>query len=74
MNQRILTSSIVPNTDYSWAPPLVEQPIGEGRRLRVATIGAGFSGINVAINLRETVPNVDLVVYDRADDVGGVCA
>lgn len=62
-----------PRVDYSWAPPLVEHPLGEGRRLRVVGIGAGFSGINLALHLRENVRSVDVTIYDLASDVGGVC-
>lgn len=55
------------------APPLVEHAIGDGRRLRVVCIGAGFSGIGAAIYLPQHVDNLDLQLYERAEDVGGVC-
>ncbi|GMK57245.1 hypothetical protein CspeluHIS016_0400790 [Cutaneotrichosporon spelunceum] len=54
------------------APPLLEKPIGSGRALRVVCIGAGFSGIHAAIYLPQHVGNLDLQIYERADDVGGV--
>ncbi|BEJ12738.1 hypothetical protein CspHIS471_0211980 [Cutaneotrichosporon sp. HIS471] len=54
------------------APALIERPVGEGRRLRVICIGAGFSGIGAAIYLPQHVPNLDLQLYERAEDVGGV--
>jgi len=56
------------------APPLVDHALGEGRRLRVVVIGAGFSGIGAAIYLPMHVDNLELQVYERAADVGGVCA
>lgn len=55
------------------APPLLERPIGAGRPLRVVCIGAGFSGIHAAIYLPQHVPGLELQIYERADDVGGVC-
>jgi hypothetical protein len=41
------------------------------RRLRVAVIGAGFSGIDAAIRVSERLRNIDLVVYEKNADVGG---
>ncbi|KLT44182.1 FAD/NAD(P)-binding domain-containing protein [Cutaneotrichosporon oleaginosum] len=54
------------------AAPLLQQPINAGRKLRVVCIGAGFSGIHASVYLPQHVPNLELQVYDRADDVGGV--
>ncbi|KAG7423143.1 FAD-binding monooxygenase moxY [Fusarium oxysporum f. sp. raphani] len=34
-------------------------------------IGAGFSGILTAIRFPQRIPNVDLVIYDKNDDIGG---
>jgi cation diffusion facilitator CzcD-associated flavoprotein CzcO len=42
----------------------------EGRPLRIAVIGAGMAGILSAIKLREA-GFTDLVVYEKADRVGG---
>lgn len=55
------------------APPLVEKAIGEGRPVRVVSIGAGFSGIGACIYLPQHVDNLELQVYERAEDIGGVC-
>ncbi|BEI89118.1 uncharacterized protein CcaverHIS019_0204800 [Cutaneotrichosporon cavernicola] len=54
------------------APPLLEKPINAGRKLRVVCVGAGFSGIHAAVYLPQHVPNLELQIYERSDDVGGV--
>lgn len=55
------------------AAPLVEKAIGDGRPVRVVAIGAGFSGIGACIYLPQHIKNLDLQVYERATDIGGVC-
>lgn len=42
------------------------------RPLRVAMVGAGFSGICAAIRIPEKLRNVDLTVYEKNEEVGGV--
>ncbi|KAL2165938.1 hypothetical protein VTG60DRAFT_3580 [Thermothelomyces hinnuleus] len=42
------------------------------RRLRVIVVGAGFSGILAAIRIPERLRNVELVVYEKSERVGGV--
>jgi cation diffusion facilitator CzcD-associated flavoprotein CzcO len=37
----------------------------------VVIIGAGFSGINLACQLRRKLNFTDYVIYDRAPDFGG---
>ena len=41
--------------------------------MKVIIIGAGFSGMCAAITLQEMCRNLDVVIYDKATDVGGVC-
>lgn len=52
-------------------PPLEleERPIDDVRRLRVAVVGAGVSGITAGILFPVKVPKVDLVIYERESDV-----
>ncbi|MBS0164434.1 MAG: NAD(P)-binding protein [Nitrospira sp.] len=52
---------------------MVEHGIGDGRRVRIVCVGAGFSGIAVGIQVRDKLPNADIQIYDKATDVGGVC-
>ncbi|KAL2182866.1 FAD/NAD(P)-binding domain-containing protein [Thermothelomyces heterothallicus CBS 203.75] len=42
------------------------------RPLRVIVVGAGFSGILAAIRIPERLRNVELVVYEKSERVGGV--
>lgn len=48
-----------------------ERSIDEDRPLRVIVIGSGISGIMASVRLRQRVPNLDLCVYERNEDVGG---
>ncbi|KAF2644630.1 FAD/NAD(P)-binding domain-containing protein [Massarina eburnea CBS 473.64] len=55
-------------------PPLEieEHPIDDVRPLRVVVVGAGISGITSAVFLPVKVPKVELVIYERESDIGGV--
>lgn len=61
--------------DYNvaeFAHPLIsERSLDEPRRLKVIYIGAGVSGIDAAIQFPKHVPNIDLTVYEKNEDVGG---
>lgn len=48
-----------------------ERSIDEARPLRVVVIGSGISGIMTSVRFRQRIPNVDLCVYERNEDVGG---
>ncbi|KAF4773605.1 hypothetical protein HER10_EVM0002339 [Colletotrichum scovillei] len=49
-----------------------EHPIDEHQSVRAIVVGAGISGITAAILLPAKVPNLDLVIYERNNDLGGV--
>ncbi len=51
-------------------PAAVEAPAGHPRTVRVAIIGTGFAGLGMAISLLRRGED-DLVLLERADDVGG---
>jgi ribulose 1,5-bisphosphate synthetase/thiazole synthase len=51
---------------------LKEAPVENLRPLKVIVVGAGFSGILMAIRIPERLRNVELVVYEKNDGVGGV--
>lgn len=51
---------------------LKDVPIENQRPMRVVVIGAGFAGILAAIRIPERLRNVELVVYEKNDGVGGV--
>lgn len=48
-----------------------EHPLGEPRKLRIITLGAGASGLNVAYQIERRMQNVDFQIYEKNPDVGG---
>ncbi|KAK1777332.1 hypothetical protein QBC45DRAFT_417018 [Copromyces sp. CBS 386.78] len=48
-----------------------DTPVENLRPLRVVVIGAGYSGIGAAIRLPEKLRNVELVVYEKYEGIGG---
>jgi cation diffusion facilitator CzcD-associated flavoprotein CzcO len=54
------------------APYVVkEEPLGTARQVRIITIGAGASGLNVIHTLRKQLTNYEHVVYEKNPEVGG---
>jgi cation diffusion facilitator CzcD-associated flavoprotein CzcO len=51
------------------APPSI--PLGARRRLRVACMGAGFSGVYMSILAEKVLHEIDLVIYEKNSDLGG---
>ncbi|GAA5991263.1 hypothetical protein JCM11641_000404, partial [Rhodosporidiobolus odoratus] len=51
---------------------LEDHPLGRnGKKLKVAMIGAGFAGIIAAIRIDQRLPNVELDVFEKNYTVGG---
>lgn len=50
---------------------VTEHPLGTLRKLRVVTIGAGASGLNMAHQIELHMENVEHVIYEKNADVGG---
>ncbi|KAL5040848.1 hypothetical protein BDW71DRAFT_201844 [Aspergillus fruticulosus] len=52
---------------------VVEQPIRTRRHIRVACMGAGYSGLMMGIVFSEQMKykNAELVIYERNEDLGG---
>ncbi|OTA70164.1 FAD/NAD(P)-binding domain-containing protein [Hypoxylon sp. EC38] len=48
-----------------------EAPLGTARKVRIVTIGAGVSGINMIRALRKHVTNYEHVVYEKNPKIGG---
>lgn len=48
-----------------------DEPIGTLRRVRIVTIGAGVSGINMIRTLRLHTRNFEHVVYEKNSEIGG---
>lgn len=56
-----------------WPPlELEDHPIDEFPSIRVLVVGAGVSGITAGILLPAKVPNIDLVIYERQNDLVSV--
>ncbi|KAI0397022.1 flavin-binding monooxygenase [Xylariaceae sp. FL0594] len=50
---------------------LKTEPLDGHRRLRVRVIGAGYSGIYLGIRIPQRLRNMDLVIYEKNESVGG---
>lgn len=52
---------------------IIEQPIGTRRPIKVACMGAGYSGLMMSIVFSERMKdsNAELVIYERNEDLGG---
>jgi hypothetical protein len=48
-----------------------EHVLGDPRRLRIVTIGAGAAGLNMAHHLNLHMKNFEHVIYEKNSDVGG---
>lgn len=60
------------NSSDAKAPYVIkEDPIGTLRRVRIVTIGAGVSGINMIRTLRLHTSNFEHVVYEKNSEIGG---
>lgn len=49
-----------------------EAPVDYARPIKVICIGAGMSGILCGIRFPQRISNLDLTIYDKNDEVGGV--
>lgn len=70
-NSQFYDSSKIPGLDPNYT--ITEQPIGTRRHIRVACMGAGYSGLMMAIVFSEQMKdkNAELVIYERNEDLGG---
>ncbi|KAI9818370.1 MAG: hypothetical protein M1827_000428 [Pycnora praestabilis] len=50
---------------------VTEAPMGTRRHLRIVTIGAGASGLNMARHVELHMDNIEHIVYEKNRDVGG---
>ncbi|KIW75704.1 hypothetical protein Z517_10447 [Fonsecaea pedrosoi CBS 271.37] len=53
-----------------WSAPS-QKSIDDDRPIKVICIGAGISGMLTAIRFPQKIKNLDLVIYDKSDDIGG---
>lgn len=47
-------------------------PVDYARPIKVICIGGGMSGILCGIRFPQNIPNLDLTIYDKNNEVGGV--
>ena len=52
------------NKDVTWGDP-------KNRKLRVLTIGGGVTGILMAYQIQKLCDNVEHVIYEKNEDIGG---
>jgi hypothetical protein len=50
---------------------LNERPSGTKRPVKIICVGAGASGINFAKFMQDQMQNVELVIYEKNDEVSG---
>jgi hypothetical protein len=50
---------------------ILEQLCGTRKKLRIAMLGAGVSGINFFKRAEERLKNVEIICYEKNADVGG---
>jgi hypothetical protein len=48
-----------------------EAPLGTSRQIRIITIGAGASGLNMARHVELHLQNVQHIIYEKNEEVGG---
>ncbi|KAL6231968.1 hypothetical protein BDW75DRAFT_247546 [Aspergillus navahoensis] len=63
------TSGSAPN--LNGLPPLWDHLIDDYRPIKVIVIGAGLSGILAGIRFPQRIPNLQLTIYDKNEDLGG---
>jgi cation diffusion facilitator CzcD-associated flavoprotein CzcO len=49
----------------------LETPLGTTRQVRIVTIGAGLSGLNMIREVRRSLTNFEHVVYEKNPKIGG---
>jgi hypothetical protein len=53
---------------------VLERPFGTKKKMRVVVMGAGVSGLNFFKKAEERMENIDIICYEKNDDIGGtVC-
>lgn len=69
-----LVSKIIDNGGEHHSYELLERPLGTKKKMRVVVMGAGISGLNFFKMAEERMENIDIICYEKNDDIGGtVC-
>ena len=64
-----LEVSAAPATEEQYT--IIERHLNEPRPFRVVAMGAGASGISFVYKMKQGLPDVDLVVYEKNSQIGG---
>jgi hypothetical protein len=64
------TNGVSRNPNYEIPDTVLRAP--SIRKLRILSIGAGITGIMNAYYIQKQMQNVEHIVYDKNDDLGGV--
>lgn len=59
------------NQDVKQGYQVSSGPIHAPRKIRLICIGAGIAGIAAAYKYQRDLTNVDFIIYERNEDVGG---
>lgn len=77
VNQRSLEASksaLNPLRDANNWIPLLQEPAHKPRRIRIVCVGAGYSGLMTAYEVKYNKALegfIDLTIYDKNEDIGG---
>ncbi|KIV97955.1 hypothetical protein PV10_01650 [Exophiala mesophila] len=63
--------SYTPEQPLDGGFPIMEEPMGTARHIKIITIGAGVSGLNMIRRLRKSLINYEHTVYEKNPEVGG---
>lgn len=65
--QNLTTNQIKSDLEYK----VSETPLGTIKEVKIITLGAGASGINMAYQVKRHLRNVTHVVYEKNESIGG---
>ncbi|KAA1477245.1 FAD/NAD-binding domain-containing protein [Dentipellis sp. KUC8613] len=55
----------------AFSAPIGDFAIDDYRRMKVVCIGAGYTGVVAGIRFAQRIPNLDLTIYEKEEEVGG---
>ena len=60
------------NSHTNQEMPIRKGPFGTKKKVRIAMLGAGFSGLNLFKSAEQKLENVEIVCYEKNRGVGGI--
>jgi 4-hydroxyacetophenone monooxygenase len=67
--RQLLGAAFVPDRVDRWAPTWRADELAPGRRLRVAIVGAGISGLLAGLRMKQA--GVEFTIFEKGSSVGG---